>query len=46
MKDLVIRKIREVINLISEEELIENKELNQQVKFLRKYFGDWKGESA
>ena len=46
MKELVIMKIKEVINLISEEELIENKELNHQVKFLRKYFGDWKGDRA
>ncbi|EPZ50895.1 hypothetical protein M902_1244 [Bacteriovorax sp. BAL6_X] len=44
MKEMVIMKIKEVINLISEEELIENKELSRQVKFLRKYFGDWKGD--
>ncbi|MFG1486115.1 hypothetical protein [Halobacteriovorax sp. RZ-2] len=46
MKEMVIMKIKEVINLISEEELIENKELSHQVKFLRKYLGDWKGDRA
>ncbi len=41
MKLELVNKVKDVLNEISLEEKVKNKEVREQVEFLKKYLGNW-----